>query len=76
MAPHDDRHPDSLLRLKDVQTFTGLSSSCIYRLAQAGSFPKPRKLGPRASAWRWGDLLEWAQSREPATAAADDRGAA
>ena len=63
MAPNNDRHPESLVRLKDVMAFSGLSSSAIYRMASAGTFPAPRKIGPRASAWRWGELLEWARSR-------------
>lgn len=41
----------SLLRLEAVEARTGLRKSAIYAGAQAGTFPKPVKLGPRAVAW-------------------------
>ena len=39
------------LRLPEVINRTGLSKDSIYRLGKKGTFPKPIKLGERASAW-------------------------
>lgn len=52
-----------LVRLPTVLRATGLSRPSVYRLARAGKFPRPRKLGERASAWRWADVLGWINSR-------------
>lgn len=53
-----------LLRFPQVQRAAGnLSRATIYRMVKAGTFPAPIKLGARASAWRWGELREWLESR-------------
>ena len=41
----------TLERLTKVCARTGLSRSEIYRRIAAGEFPKPVKIGRRASAW-------------------------
>jgi prophage regulatory protein len=64
-------HPLSLLRLPRVRTYTGLSRSEIYRRVSAGTFPKPVKLGERASAWPSHEITAWIESR---IAARDDAG--
>lgn len=51
---------ERLLRLPEVQKISGLSKSSIYRRAD---FPKPIKIGPRASAWRLTDVLQWIRGR-------------
>ena len=51
---------DRLLRLREVQTLTALGRSTIYRLMRdAGSFPEPLKIGPRAVRWRVSDIQAW-----------------
>jgi len=67
-----DYRPESLLRLAEVRRVVPLSRSSIYRMIDAGEFPMPVKIGPRAAAWRWADLREWIASRQPA----NGRGAA
>ena len=62
-------HPDSFVRLRAVERFSGKSRTQIYA---DPDFPKPYKLGPRSSGWKWGELLEWARTRQPA---GGDRGA-
>ena len=54
---------NALLRLPRVRELTGLSRSSIYRLAQAGDFPRPIKLGQRASAWSAEQVQHWIASR-------------
>lgn len=55
----------TLLRLPEVVARTGMSRSCLYQAAAAGTFPKPVKLGPgaRASAWVEDEVSEWVEAR-------------
>jgi len=52
-----------MLRLPQVIDLTGLGRDSIYRLGNAGCFPKPRKLSKRASAWREDEVRAWIESR-------------
>lgn len=45
------RKGDSILRLPEVERRTGLRRAQIYKAAAAGTFPKPLKLGAKASGW-------------------------
>jgi prophage regulatory protein len=56
-------HPLTLLRLPAVKKYSGLSRSEIYRRGSAGTFPKPVKLGERASAWPAHEIMAWVASR-------------
>lgn len=52
-----------LIRLRDVRLRTGLSSSGIYAKISNGQFPRPIKLGPRASAWIEGEVTDWIEAQ-------------
>ena len=52
-----------LLRLRTVTQITGLSRSEVYRRIAGGSFPKPVKIGPRASAWIESEVAAWVSER-------------
>lgn len=52
-----------LVRLPSVKSITGLSRSEIYRRIAAGDFPKPIKLGERASAWAEHEVTAWIAAR-------------
>lgn len=52
-----------LLRLNEVQGRTGLSRSEIYRRIREGDFPKPVKLGKKASAWVLAEVEGWIAAR-------------
>lgn len=52
-----------LWRLPRVKQTAGLGSSRIYELVSEGKFPKPVKLGPRASAWVSTEVLAWVADR-------------
>lgn len=52
-----------LVRLPSVKSATGLSRSEIYRRIASGDFPKPIKLGERASAWAEHEVTAWIASR-------------
>lgn len=69
-----EREGRSFVRLPEVIRLTGLGRSTVYRLAQLGEFPRPYKLGPRTSGWKWGELVQWLDSREASSGANNDRG--
>lgn len=56
-----------LIRLPVVLDRVGYSRSRIYELIKAQKFPKPVKLGARASAWVEEEVDEWINSRIPAS---------
>lgn len=63
MTANTHSDPNRMLRLPDVLTLTGVSRPTLYRWAANGLFPKPVRLGPRASGWRAGDVYSWLESR-------------
>jgi prophage regulatory protein len=54
---------DALIRIRDVMGRTGTS---IYVMAKKGAFPRPVKLGPRASAWSRAAVNSWIEARKSA----------
>lgn len=54
----------TLERLPAVKARTGMSRSKIYRLVAAGDFPRPIKLGERASAWIASEIDAWIAGRD------------
>lgn len=52
-----------LLRINDVIATTGLSRATIYRLVDAGSFPKGVHLTTRAVGWREAEVEQWLEER-------------
>jgi len=59
MADKTNTNPDRILRKSEVLARTGLSRTSMYRLAQEGQFPRPLKLGPRASGWLESEVSAW-----------------
>jgi prophage regulatory protein len=53
----------TLERLPQVRARTGLSRSEIYRKVALGDFPRPIKLGERASAWAEHEVTAWIAAR-------------
>ena len=41
-----------LLNAKEVCRLAGVSIPTLYRLAKAGRFPRPLRVGPQVSRWR------------------------
>ena len=52
-----------ILRRPAVEATTGLSRSTIYQHMQAGIFPKPIRLGPKAVGWLESEVFAWIQAR-------------
>jgi len=57
--------PDRLLRLADVITRVGVCRAEVYKLIQAGRFPKIVKIGSSAR-WSEREVSEWIESRKAA----------
>ncbi|ULJ61899.1 AlpA family transcriptional regulator [Wielerella bovis] len=53
----------SMLNIKQVCTKCGLSRSTIYRLMNAGDFPKAVKLTAKRIAFRVEDIENWLATR-------------
>lgn len=54
---------EQILKLEEVKTTVGLSSSSIYRLIQSGKFPAPIKLSERSSGWLKSEVSQWIDNR-------------
>lgn len=51
------------LRLPDVMKTTGKSRSSIFDDIKLGMFPRPVRIGKRATAWVQEEILAWKQKR-------------
>ncbi len=54
---------ERLLRRREVERWTSMSRSSIYRLMQEGEFPRPVRVGPGAVRWKASDITAWIESR-------------
>jgi len=54
---------DRFLREAEVKSVTGLSRTTRWRLEQAGSFPKRRKISTNAVAWLESEIHDWIAER-------------
>jgi prophage regulatory protein len=52
-----------LLKRKEVEQITTLSSASIYRLVASGDFPSQVQVSKRSVAWREEDVNEWLAQR-------------
>lgn len=52
-----------VMNLNDVLALLGISKSTLYRLIDAGMFPKPFKLGVRLNAWRVETIETWLMAK-------------
>ncbi len=67
MAPEDDNKlPDRVLRIAEVEDMVGMSEATIWREIQTGQFPPALRLSARCRGWRLSDLLSWLATRPPA----------
>ena len=54
---------DSLLRLPEVESRTGLKRSAIYKRVGTGEFPAPVKITNKTVAWPASDISRWIDNR-------------
>jgi prophage regulatory protein len=52
-----------LMRLPEVEAATGLSGTTIWRREREGRFPRRRRVGPNAVAWRSDEVEAWIRER-------------
>ena len=52
-----------VVNLQEILTQLGVSKSTLYRLMEAGMFPKPFKLGVRLNAWRVETIEAWLEAK-------------
>jgi prophage regulatory protein len=52
-----------LVRIKEVEAICGLKRASIYNAVRLGTFPKPIKIGGRASAWIKQEVEAWVEQR-------------
>ena len=52
-----------LIRRHEVEKRTGKSRAGIYESMDAGTFPRPVKIGPRAVAWVESEIDDWLRQR-------------
>jgi prophage regulatory protein len=58
--------PLKLIRLREVRERTGKAKSTIYQEIKEGTFPRPRRIGKRAVAWRESEINAYNASRPAA----------
>jgi prophage regulatory protein len=54
---------ERLLRLPMVESLTGYKRAHLYNLVRNGKFPRPLKIGLRASAWQASEVQAWIAER-------------
>jgi len=59
------------LRRPDVLQIIAVSKSTLHKWVAEGVFPKPIKIGARATAWRKSDLVKWQREKETGLSARD-----
>ena len=63
---------NKIIRLPEVKTRTGLSTSTIYLHMTKGIFPKAISLGERAVGWLEADIDQWLDDRIAASKVANN----
>jgi len=54
---------EEIRRLSEVKIMTGLGASTIHSMVAKGAFPKPIKLGSRATGWVLSEVTEWIEDK-------------
>ncbi|MEX3760268.1 helix-turn-helix transcriptional regulator [Paraburkholderia phenoliruptrix] len=57
---------DQVMRMKDVVKKIGLCRATIYAMISRGEFPRPIRIGERATGWRESELEAWLANRTAA----------
>lgn len=56
--------PDSaLVRQRDLLAVVPFSAATLWRRVKAADFPKPIKVDQSITAWRWGEVRAWLESK-------------
>lgn len=52
-----------VLKIRQVCSLTQLSRATVYRLSANALFPKPIKIGIRASGWKLSSVQDWLDAK-------------
>jgi prophage regulatory protein len=55
--------PETIFRMPDLERVTGYKAPTIWEKVREGSFPRPIKLGGRASGWLGSEIAAWQRQR-------------
>ncbi len=58
---------DKLIPIEEVTELIGVKKPTIYKYVREGNFPKPIKVGKRASRWSLNAVLEWIETKKGKT---------
>lgn len=56
MLPRIPIDDEALVRLPEILRFVPVGKSTWWAGVKSGRYPKPIKLGPGITAWRWADI--------------------
>ncbi len=64
-VPETEQTQDAyrLLTVREVEKRLSMSHATLYRLMNAGRFPKPLNLGPQVRRWRSDEVEAWLEAR-------------
>ena len=57
---------DSFIRMRELVKRVPVSKAHIWRLVQAGKFPRPIKLSEKCTVWKIADVEDWLKAKEDA----------
>ena len=63
-SPQTQDLPERIIKVKEVQSITGLSRTTIWREEQKSRFPKRVPLSSSSVGWRYSGVIEWINSRK------------
>lgn len=56
--------PDNaLVRQRDLLDVLPFSAATLWRCVRSGDFPEPIRVAQGITAWRWGDVSNWLNTR-------------
>lgn len=58
------RRHDRIIRAPERRILVPYSDMHIWRLEQAGTFPKRIKLGPHSVGWSYSEIMDWIDTRK------------
>jgi prophage regulatory protein len=61
---------ERLLRRREVEELVGFKHAWLYKLISEGKFPRPIRVGKRATRWRESDVARWIQEQIDQSASA------
>jgi prophage regulatory protein len=60
---HNNDLPQTIYRMPELERLTGRKAPTIWQDIREGKFPKPIKLGGRASGWLSSEIADWQRQR-------------